>query len=427
MTETQAKILTALNESGAPMTSRELAKATGVTGPTAKGNADKLLKSGDIKSGPKRGNAFTYVGTGVEAPAEEPKVIEEGRIECQVCEDHYCEGNGGTLWNHGYQRPGWGWLVGGCFGVGHKPFPATNRLEDYLVAVEDRRKTVEGILAKQDEWPTLSYQVRAPGDCWNKKMKTVTITRPTAEEVAEQERAYASHSALSSRAYKATKGEAEPLTAEEKAQDEADLAIWRKLFPAANKWESEHRAKVWRLESELRSLASEIERVTKRIAKGRELRGLTVRSEPATVDQDTPEGDDMPKTTTTYATFAKQHGIKLSAERVSENPNLVSKWEADHWKVTLRKGRKRMSIFYSKGLGHEGVEPTAPEVLCCLALDASTIDASESFESWADEFGMDTDSREAEKTYKHTRKQADRLRSFLGDEYGTLLTAEEEG
>ena len=135
----------------------------------------------------------------------------------------------------------------------------------------------------------------------------------------------------------------------------------------------------------------------------------------------------MPETALTYSAFVALHGIKLSAERVSENPNLVSDWEADHWKVTLRLARKRMVLHYSKGLGHDGEEPKTAEVLCCLALDASTINASDSFESWADEFGMDTDSREAEKTYKHCRKQADRLRTFLGDEaFEALLTAEEE-
>ena len=130
---------------------------------------------------------------------------------------------------------------------------------------------------------------------------------------------------------------------------------------------------------------------------------------------------------TTYAVFAEQHSLKLSAERVSENPNLTSRWDADHWRVTLRHKRKSMSVYFSLGYGHEGKQPTLVDVLCCLALDASTIEQAESFESWADEFGMDTDSRDAEKTFKHCRKQAKRLRSFLGDSmFDTLLSAEED-
>lgn len=39
-------------------------------------------------------------------------------------------------------------------------------------------------------------------------------------------------------------------------------------------------------------------------------------------------------------------GIKLTADRIDVNPNTT--WhDADHWRVTLRRGRKRLSIFYS--------------------------------------------------------------------------------
>ena len=48
--------------------------------------------------------------------------------ECQVCSKTQSVRDG-TLVNHGYTRPGWGWIVGGCPGVHHRPFPETDALE----------------------------------------------------------------------------------------------------------------------------------------------------------------------------------------------------------------------------------------------------------------------------------------------------------
>lgn len=61
---------------------------------------------------------------------------ETKRGECQVCERMMAE-KGGLLSHHGYKRPGWGWLVGGCPGSLRAPFPATDALEDTLRMVED--------------------------------------------------------------------------------------------------------------------------------------------------------------------------------------------------------------------------------------------------------------------------------------------------
>ncbi len=55
--------------------------------------------------------------------------------ECQVCAKTQSVRNG-TLVNHGYTRPGWGWIVGGCPGVHHRPFPETDALEATLPRLE---------------------------------------------------------------------------------------------------------------------------------------------------------------------------------------------------------------------------------------------------------------------------------------------------
>lgn len=59
--------------------------------------------------------------------------------------------------------------------------------------------------------------------------------------------------------------------------------------------------------------------------------------------------------------------------------------------------------------------PDAADVLYSLVQDASVIDYG-SFESWASEFGYDTDSRKAEKTYRDCLEIALKLRNGLGDD-----------
>ena len=67
------------------------------------------------------------------------------RAECQVCEKVWALISGGQLGHHGYQRPGYGYILGDCAGEGHLPFPATSALESYLT------KTILPRLAKIPE------------------------------------------------------------------------------------------------------------------------------------------------------------------------------------------------------------------------------------------------------------------------------------
>ncbi len=130
----------------------------------------------------------------------------------------------------------------------------------------------------------------------------------------------------------------------------------------------------------------------------------------------------MPTDTVSIAQFVEANGIKMSSVWASRNPNMPnSEREMDNWKCTLKMGRKSMTVHFSKGLGHHGAEPTADEVLDCLASDSRSADDC-SFEQWCSEFGYDTDSRQAERTYQACHHSAVRLQNFLGtDLYGKLL------
>lgn len=54
------------------------------------------------------------------------------RDECQICERKWAIDAHGTLVHHGYTRPGIGFIVGDCMGVGHQPYKKTDALEKYL-------------------------------------------------------------------------------------------------------------------------------------------------------------------------------------------------------------------------------------------------------------------------------------------------------
>lgn len=164
--------------------------------------------------------------------------------------------------------------------------------------------------------------------------------------------------------------------------------------------------------------------------------------------------------TTTLEQFITDTRIAMKVQSAPENPNLRGdEWEADHWFYTLNTSRRQMSGYYSMGIGHRTYKgsrplefnrkvyrkgdripmiltgkvqtlhtelvakeftPTAPtlaEVLDCLASDAATVENARTFEEWASELGYDTDSREAYKTYKVTKRQTEKLRALLGPEW----------
>lgn len=146
----------------------------------------------------------------------------------------------------------------------------------------------------------------------------------------------------------------------------------------------------------------------------------------------------METDTVSIETFVRKNRIELTSEYANCNPNMDGSADMDNYKVTLTRreytgkhsgARKdgtaivaRMTTYFSKGIGHHGAEPTAEEVLECLASDAAGIENGGSFDDWCSEYGYDTDSRKALKVFKACEHSAARLRRFLGaDLFKTLL------
>lgn len=119
--------------------------------------------------------------------------------------------------------------------------------------------------------------------------------------------------------------------------------------------------------------------------------------------------------------FIRSAGITMTAERWHENPNMDDR-NMDHWRVKLRANRSQFTVYFSQGFGHNGKEPKLTSVLDCLASDAAGYENADNFEDWASEYGYDTDSRKAERTFKTVERQSVKLRRFLGESaYQTLL------
>lgn len=61
------------------------------------------------------------------------------------------------------------------------------------------------------------------------------------------------------------------------------------------------------------------------------------------------------------------------------------------------------------------IQPELADVLSSLVMDAGVLDSG-GFECWAEDFGYDTDSRQAEATYKACLEIALKMRTAIGDE-----------
>lgn len=128
----------------------------------------------------------------------------------------------------------------------------------------------------------------------------------------------------------------------------------------------------------------------------------------------------------TIAERIQEGNIKMSCIHWYENPNMPDSDDMDHWKCTLRRPRKQMTVYFSMGYGHRGKAPELADVLDCLSSDAAGYENAPDFEDWAQEYGYDEDSRKAEKIYKTIEKQARQLKVFLGEELYTALLWETE-
>lgn len=126
-------------------------------------------------------------------------------------------------------------------------------------------------------------------------------------------------------------------------------------------------------------------------------------------------------TRTTLSQFIAAHRITMTSERTDHNPAMPDSANMDHWSCVFKSGRKRLTVVFSMGYGHNGKAPKVAEVLDCLSSDAASVEGHD-FAEWCSEMGYDQDSRTAERTYNACVRQMRKLGQFLGaDPYSDLL------
>jgi hypothetical protein len=121
--------------------------------------------------------------------------------------------------------------------------------------------------------------------------------------------------------------------------------------------------------------------------------------------------------------FIAKHELLFSCRRVdSRADGMMDSPAMRHFRCSISNpGVGSFGLYFSQGSAHTE-NPTLADVLDCLASDASGYEHTAGmnrgklamFCAWCDEYGYDTDSRKAEKTFRAIKRQAEQLKRTLG-------------
>lgn len=135
----------------------------------------------------------------------------------------------------------------------------------------------------------------------------------------------------------------------------------------------------------------------------------------------------------TFAEFIATHALKFQAVYIGKR-RTSDEWAHFLWRCTFSVGDKHYDFDYRCGMAHESkrgdgkmipTPPKAHETLQSLTMDA--VGSEESFESWAESYGYELDSRRARSTYRACRRVRSALVRLLGsDGYNRLAECTEE-
>lgn len=126
--------------------------------------------------------------------------------------------------------------------------------------------------------------------------------------------------------------------------------------------------------------------------------------------------------------------VRIHSIRLHSRPDCeADQWSkaASHWQtrvyreeIGLENGTHRgkdFTVFYSMGSAYTG-KPKTSDVIHSLLMDSEA--AEESFEDWCSNFGYDSDSRKAERTYRACMETAKKMhRLFTEAELAELREA----
>jgi hypothetical protein len=148
---------------------------------------------------------------------------------------------------------------------------------------------------------------------------------------------------------------------------------------------------------------------TDALCKERQINELQYQHCPAW-DDEIPEPDDEP------GWILEQMGIRMDAAQILERSDNVHDWHQDatHWRCNFsRAGAHFLTAEFSKGPGLGSEAPEAADVLGCILRDLEAVGNAVDFEDWAEEMGLDTDSRRAERAYNAIKAQEAQITQAL--------------
>lgn len=123
-----------------------------------------------------------------------------------------------------------------------------------------------------------------------------------------------------------------------------------------------------------------------------------------------PAGDDsMPDDDREF--ILESMGVSMIATSLdARTDGFGGDWSADayHWSCQIIRNDRAFTVEYSCGSGFGPAAPALVDVMYSLIQDTQGIEG-ETFESWADNYGFDTDSRKAERTFNACKAQAAEL------------------
>lgn len=116
--------------------------------------------------------------------------------------------------------------------------------------------------------------------------------------------------------------------------------------------------------------------------------------------------DFLEATNTTFKAKFKEHGLYFSDD----------KEKRDIWKITLKNDNHRFAFSFGQSISGQGTEPAPYDILSCL-----TGYDPESFEDFCANYGYDSDSRKAYKTYLAVVKEYENVCKLFTPEQIELL------
>nr|WP_298657219.1 hypothetical protein [uncultured Flavobacterium sp.] len=109
--------------------------------------------------------------------------------------------------------------------------------------------------------------------------------------------------------------------------------------------------------------------------------------------------------------FAAKHGVTMTVKYIDYAPHFADDKKSRHrFSVTLKRHGKRMTIKFGQSIAVGAQEPSLYDVLSCVQKhEVGT------FENFCGDFGYDTDSRTAHRTYLAVQREFNKVNRLFSD------------